>query len=331
MKKFVLYFSLVLLFINCSTNSVEEISDGIPNEISMYRTMSNQSENALNYEVSDEQFVLRLYSDIDGSEFKSIVEVLSVVNDSAKLFELDYTFDTSETHWKIKQKERVLALADNLREKNIDFGVLRDLSEFIDGYVLAIYQKSVVDGGKNVDLFSSIYYYQSSIDALVRAENSNSPLNGTLHPGFLAGKDFFVFQEDQFIDLSLVDLSTLNNYIHSTKDENLKEFIKSNSMSKVPFTVINEFYGSAAEFENFIENVQYQPMGCSSWCFIGCGSDTGCCGNYSGCCVYSSLACYVHDVQCASCIPPKGLPSWYCGPGCKPGLGKPVKIITNII
>ncbi|WP_209390012.1 hypothetical protein [Chryseobacterium sp. RR2-3-20] len=330
MRKIVLYFLLVLLLFNCGTNPNEGISDDSKiGELAMYKVMSNQSQNALNYEISNEQFVLRLYSDIDGSTYKSKIEVLHVVEDSVKLFELDYAFNTSESHWKIKQKEKVLALAEHLQKKNIEIPILKDLSEFIKEYTPAIYEKSVIENGKSIELFSSIYYYQSSIDVNVRASNSNSPMKGTIHPGYLAGKDFFVFQEDQIFDLSLVDLGSLSNYVHSTKDENLKNFIVNNSSSKIAFSVINDFYGSTEDFENFLDNVEIQPMGCSSWCFIGCGSDTGCCGNYSGCCVFSALSCYLHDVQCATCKPPTGAPSWYCGPACKPGLEKPVKFLMS--
>ena len=194
-----------------------------------------------------------------------------------------------------------------------------------------MYYNVVSDNGKDLLLFSSIYYYQSAIDTLIRAKNNNSEIGGTISPGYLVDKDFFVFQEDQVFDLSLVDIEILQSRVASAKDQQLVNFVIQNKNAKVTALQINEFYGNASEFNDSLdEMVTMQTNGCSSSCWIGCGSDTGCCGNYSGCCVYSSAACYIHDVQCATCVPPRGFISGYCGPSCQPGLNKPVKYLVSL-
>ncbi len=315
MRKIVLYFLLVLLLFNCGTNPNEGISDDSKiGELAMYKVMSNQSQNALNYEISNEQFVLRLYSDIDGSTYKSKIEVLHVVEDSVKLFELDYAFNTSESHWKIRQKDNVLSLSSQMEQKNLSLATLKNLSEFLKESVPVVYYELIEPNNKDQVLFSSIHYYESAINTLIRSKENNTDINGTIHPGYLLGKNYFVFQEDDIVDLSIFNIAELAESSTILADKKLVQFIAANSAQKVPFSALYSFYNENEQFEEFLtNNMQVQTNGCNSnSCWIGCGGDIGCCGNYSGCCVYSSTLCLIHDVRCKNCS------YWHCGPSCKP-------------
>ena len=331
MKKINFYFLLVLLLVTCNANSVEEIGvDNNAGEPTMERLKSNQSENAINYEVSDEQFVLRIYSDVEGSEYESIMEVFSIAEDSTKLFELNYTFDTSEAHWKIKQKDKVLTLAENLQEANLTLETLGELSLFMHEAISVAYWELVEPNRKDITLFSSIHYYESAINTLRRSIEQNTILEGTIHPGFLLDKNYFVFQEDDIVDLTIFDsekIAELTERIHYPEDQQLVNFLSSTQLEKVSFSTLYNFYTTTAEFDNFLnDSIIAQSNGCvSANCYIGCGGDLGCCGNYNFCCIYSSTFCLIHDYRCENCA------YWHCGFACQPTLPgtKTVKVLLN--
>lgn len=314
-----------LLLIGCD-NSIEKLSDenseGELKASAMAKTMAVQSENAINYEVSDDEFVLRLYSDFEGSEYNSLMQVFSVKDDSTKLFEVAYSFDTSESHWKIKQKEKVLTLAENLQNQSLSLETLVALSDFVDEGIPTAYWDLVEPKDKDITLFSSIYYYESAINTYKRSLEQNTEIDGTIHPSYLLDKMFFEFQEDDIVNIEILKSENfLNGGIYFQGDQDFVDFVESTELQKVPFSVIYSFYTTPTKFNGFLNDlINGQTDGCiSANCSIGCGSDLGCCSNYSGCCLVSSKLCLAHDIWCFDCT------RILCGPKCQPsGPGTPV-------
>lgn len=204
--------------------------------------------------------------------------------------------------------------------ENLDPEIIENLSTFIYESIPIIYKEIIEPNNNDVLLFSSIYYYQSAIDAIKRENDTNSLISGTIHPGYLVDKNYFVFQEDQIIDLSVINKTTLQNYVNTVEDQNLANFISSNNSSKGPFNELYKYYASTEDFNSYLDDLISAPVGGenSIQCLIGSGNDIGCCGNYAGCCLAASMVCYIHDIQCSTCKPPTGYPSWYCGPSCQP-------------
>ena len=128
MKKLIFYFSLILLIINCNSNSGEDLNARTSIKDIKANFKIQQTQNAINYQVRDENLIFKISSDIKGTEYDSYIEVFSIDND--KLLELSYSFDTSESHWKIKQKESVIHLANELENKNLPLWLLEDMSFF---------------------------------------------------------------------------------------------------------------------------------------------------------------------------------------------------------
>ncbi len=201
-----------------------------------------------------------------------------------------------------------------MEQKNLSLTTLKNLSEFLKESIPVTYYELIEPNNKDQVLFSSIHYYESAINALIRSKENNTNINGTIHPGYLLGKNYFVFQEDDIVDLSIFNIAELTESSTILADEKLVQFITANSTQKVQFSTLYNFYNENEQFEEFLTNsIQVQTNGCNSnSCWIGCGGDIGCCGNYSGCCVYSHTLCLIHDVRCENCA------FWHCGPSCKP-------------
>jgi len=217
-------------------------------------------------------------------------------------------------HWKILQKDHVLSKASQLEQKGLSLSTLKDLSKFFKESIPIVYFDLIEPNGKDQVLFSNIHYFESAINTLLRSKESNTSISGTIHPGYLLGENYFVFQEDDVVDLSIFNITELTESSKIQADKNLIQFISANSTQKVKFSTLYDFYNENGQFEDFLlSNIQVQTNGCNSnSCWIGCGGDLGCCGNYSECCVYSHTLCLIHDIRCENCS------YWHCGWDCKP-------------
>lgn len=179
----------------------------------------------------------------------------------------------------------------------------------------------------NQEIFSPIYCLKSAVMANLRAiEENSSIITGTISPAFLAGKTMFMFQEDIYIESTLLkdnvaELEKIDKYADG--DDKLLKLIKTTTKEKIRYDEIYELYISKADFLAYVEhNTIYHSEDCDYVnCAIGCGTDWGCCGSYMGCCQMSAYICYLHDIACTECKP-----IWFCLPGCKPDYGNNIQV-----
>jgi len=308
---------LVFFVLSCNN---EEI--GKETSSSNQRLLSNND--SLYIEITDNLYDLKFFSAFAND---SIVESnLVVFYDNDSIFRIDYSFNTEESHWKLKQAPAVISEAVKLKSKNISGSILEEVDRILNVTVGYIYYETV--GVKNDLVVSSLNYHKSIVNSVVRDAITHEGCNCTVHPAFLTEQTFFNCQEEHFYEVSRLK-EILNEYaMHYELDEsteNLMEFLDTYEEETLRFDEYYSFYIDRGDFELLIDNmITNASSGCGWWCLLGCGSDHDCCGNYSGCCLYWHPACYVHDKMCKDCEP-----AWFCLPGCKPD-PKPSKNVQEI-
>lgn len=235
---------------------------------------------------------------------------------------------------KYAEQQKAIGFANTLKDLNIGITELNKLNFILDDSYINLFSE-VSENNLNEDLFSIIAYLKSAVSANIRMiEENSSVIEGTISPSFLAGKTFFIFQEDFIVDMqnlrnnisSLEAEAAKNNLIQDTK---LINYIKNSTEDTATFDKLYSFYIPLEDFRRHIEEMTspFYAEDCSDNCIIGCGTDLGCCSNYTGCCYYSSLFCHWHDLECVNCD------KWHCGPLCKPDTrpNRAVKLYLSLI
>lgn len=168
--------------------------------------------------------------------------------------------------------------------------------------------------GRKLELYSNIFFQKAILTTASRAISSGEECECTPHPFHLAGKTYFLCQEDYSYNVAELQ-GILSDYINeygapdqATSD--LISFLNGTTEQEVRFDEVYNFYFPKNLYIQMLEDKtssQSNPTpnanrgGCAWYCPLGCGSDHGCCANYSGCCLYRSVLCYAHDVLCTDC------------------------------
>ena len=276
-----------------------------------------------------------------------ITSSLAVFDANDKLLHtINYTFDVTESHWKLKQEAKVIKEANELARKGILSS--EDIKKIIyELTYLYFYRYKSLVTKSSANLLSSLNYHKSILASVYRAVVDDTECDCNVHPAFLVGKSNFNCQEEQFLKIDKLKES-LKSYVAENKTidtatKKLIQFVNDTDKNYIRFDEYYSFYVSKEKYRQFLyyaipENRDkevlplywwWNPRGCGWrwWCVLGCGSDHGCCGNYDGCCLFNAILCWVHDKHCTFCWP-----SWYCLPRCVPDIEfkDPFDIETNL-
>lgn len=313
MKKILKTFLLLFLIYGCSSSSGD--NDTMLKEPSS--TASKITNNNYSYKASRGSEILEAIVSKEGSVIQNDFKYYDSITNEI-FVQVSYTFNPSVDGWKYDEQQKVLDLANEIKDKNLTIVQLEGLNYILDNIDYQVLE-DVDDNNFELDLFSPIYCIKSAVLANLRAvENSSSTITGTMMPTFLTGRTMFLFQEDIYLDTAILkaNIGSIQN-IDSSYEGDIKLVNKILTTNKpfLRYDEIYELYIPKDEFNNIVNNIQpFNKEDCDyDNCKIGCGSDWGCCGNYGGCCYYSHKLCYLHDLICTACAYKD-----FCLPGCKP-------------
>lgn len=304
---FILFTTIIFLFFSCNNEDI------LNNDNTSLIAESNKL-----YFEKIENF--GKYSFLSEKKENKIESTLILEIKDKQTIQINYNYDFTEAHWKIKQEKRVEEKAKELSKFKLDKEVLIQIEKSLLTFLEKNYFK--INDKTNFEIIASLNFHKSIVLTNYRALVNNEECDCNIHPAYLADKTNFNCQEDQ-----ILQVTELKNILKKYKDDgnvidiktqNLIDYLGQTSKSNIDFEKYYSFYFTEIQFDNFknsfTENIIFETFGdCGWYCILGCGSDNGCCGNYSGCCLYAHPACYVHDRLCRNCTP-----AWFCGPACKP-------------
>ena len=245
----------------------------------------------------------------------------SIAIGDVNLYTTSYSIDVSEKHYKLKQDNKILAIAKDFKQV-ID---VDNTCKQIDLLINQIFEEK----GFNPDMIQSVFFHRAILKAKQRFLKEGMS-DFLLHPGYFLNKTYFIDQRDYFIKTSVIR-DVINSNPDLFKDQSsqlLISYINSISDEEIPFEKFYSFYVDNKNFKTAVHNIaneispdkeqeselEKKQKSCAWWCPMGCGTDWGCCGNYSGCCFFTAPICYIHDGGCSFS---KCQPRWICFPGCR--------------
>ncbi len=313
-----IYLLIIILITSCSHDNKYETLNNLKQENLLNLIIS---QNDLSFNLQTENNKINYEATVDEQNISSKVTIFNSENEIEHI--INYSFNTNNEFWKLKQEKKVIEKAEeiisaNLSNENIQ-AILNQLWEFNSGY------SEKISTNSNPYLLSTINYNKSILASASRAIINNSECDCNIHPTSLIDKTNFSCQEEQFLEIGELK-QILQDYLkeNSETDEstsNLISYLNQSDEDSIRFDEYYSFFISKENYRRTLSNILnkndevQRRSGCSWYCVMGCGSSYGCCGNYSGCCLYRHVLCYVHDKICTQCTPRR-----FCLPGCKPDL-----------
>lgn len=317
--KNIIFLCLSIILLNSCSNNEEQLND-TTNSKSAFQNSPNE---VYHLEHIKENRLLEVKLTKSKTTYSNDFKYINTT-DSTVLFMLTYTFDNSKIGWKWSEQQNALAFAQKLSDTQIDEAELNKLNFILDDGIPSIIT-DIKENNKDELLYSTIGYLKAATVSNIRKMNSESKeIQGTVSPFFLAGNDWFSFQEDIEVDLNIFRDNPATFQINPNDtvmqaDIDLMNYIESTTDTIVTFDRIYKYFYPIEDFQNYVNEMATIPNhagDCSVDCSVGCGTDLGCCGNYTGCCLMSSRLCLWHDKACVTC----DSGHWWipCGPHCVP-------------
>lgn len=316
--------SFLFLLFGCSSSEEETIINDIQSSSGNAIKNVNTTNSEYYYKATNDGKILEVFTSQTGNEIQNNFVFSDSISKQVYL-DVSYSFDPSVDGWKFGEQTKVINFAKEIQQAQLKTDQLNELNYILDNTYLYLFD-DVDTQNLNQEIFSPIYCLKSAVMANLRAiEENSSIITGTISPAFLAGKTMFMFQEDIYIESTLLkdnvaELEKIDKYADG--DDKLLKLIKTTTKEKIRYDEIYELYISKADFLAYVErNTIYHWRDCDyDNCDIGCGTDWGCCGSYMGCCQMSAYLCYLHDIACMACQ------HIWCFSGCKPDYGDNIKV-----
>ena len=300
----------VFFVFGCSNNE-EEKQLTKHEEINLIQVSKNELHIEKNYDTLNVSFSVRK----TGSKYKSRL-VTREIKTGSIIFDIDYLYDVSVSHYKLYQSDQVVELAKDL-QINTSFISLSEMKKVLNQFMKDAYVPKLKTLESHL-LLNSIHYHISVMDTRIRyLETNQDTCECTVHPAYLVDKANFVCQEDYFIPKQVIEMLLDvkdDNPISMSERSGLRKHLGPHlNSSYISFKTLYSFYVDEEVFTGSINALKNGVSFSNAMCWFGQGSDWGCCGNYSGCYYYWSFLCYLHDWYCTDCHNVD-----VCLPGCVP-------------
>lgn len=195
--KFLLYSFLILLS-SCSKQG-EELNVNENNLLNFKSVVQNSSDANYHFEHLEGNRILDVKLTKNETTYSNEFKYLNT-SDNTVIFNLTYTFDNAEVGWKWAEQQNALAFAQELSDTEIDINELNKLNFILDDGIPSLVT-DIKENNKDELLFSTIGYLKAATVSNIRKiENELIEVQGTVSPFFLAGNDWFSFQEDIKVD-----------------------------------------------------------------------------------------------------------------------------------